>query len=70
MFMARFRELLDAELPDVAAALEAAGALRFNRMLEMPVSITGGRRRGDERFEQLTGRRPMVEATIARVAER
>ena len=32
MFMPRFRELLDAELPDVAAALEAAGALRFNRM--------------------------------------
>ena len=46
MFMSRFRELLDAELPDVAAALEEAGALRFNRMLEMPVSITGGRRRG------------------------
>ena len=70
MFMSRFRELLDAELPDVAAALEAAGALRFNRMLEMPVSITGGRRRGDERFEQLTGRRPMVEATIGRAADR
>ena len=47
-----------------------AGALRFNRMVEMPVAITGGRRRGDERFAQLTGRRPMVEAAIARAAAR
>ena len=68
--MARFRELLDVELPDVAAVLQVVGVLRFNRMIEMPVSITGGRRRGDERFEQLTGRRPVIEAAIARVAER
>ena len=70
LFMARFRELLDVELPDVGGALEAAGALRFNRVVEMPASITGGRRRGDERFEQLTGRRPMVEAVLARVGRR
>ena len=69
MFMARFRELLELELSDVGVALEDAGALRFNRVLEMPESISGGRRRGDERFDQLTGRRPMVEATLARAAD-
>ena len=69
MFMARFRELLELELSDVGAALEDAGALRFNRVLEMPESISGGRRRGDERFDQLTGRRPMVEAVLARAAD-
>ena len=31
----------------------------------MPAPMTGGFRPGDERFEQITGRRPMVEATLA-----
>ena len=69
LFMARFRELLDTELSDVARALEDAGALRCNRIAELPERITGGFRRDDRRFEQLTGRRPMVEATIARAAD-
>jgi 2-polyprenyl-6-methoxyphenol hydroxylase-like FAD-dependent oxidoreductase len=67
-FLPRFRELLDAELPDVRAALLAEGALRTNRMAEMPVAITGGFRPDDARFEQVTGRRPMFEATFARAA--
>ena len=69
-FLPRFRELLDAELPDVRSALEAEGALRTNRMAEMPVEITGGFRPDDARFEQITGRRPMVEATFAQLAAR
>jgi 2-polyprenyl-6-methoxyphenol hydroxylase-like FAD-dependent oxidoreductase len=69
-FLPRFRELLDAELPDVRCALEGEGALRANRMAEMPESITGGFRPDDARFEQITGRRPMVEATFAQVAAR
>ena len=64
----RCRELLETELPDVAIALEEAGALRANRLLELPAELTGGCRPGDERFEQLTGRRPMVEATLAALA--
>jgi 2-polyprenyl-6-methoxyphenol hydroxylase-like FAD-dependent oxidoreductase len=67
-FLPRFREILDAELPDVRAELVAEGALVTNRMAEMPVAITGGFRPDDARFEQVTGRRPMVEATFARVA--
>ena len=69
-FLPRFRELLDAELPDVRSALEGEGALRANRMAEMPESITGGFRPEDARFEQITGRRPMVEATFAQLADR
>jgi 2-polyprenyl-6-methoxyphenol hydroxylase-like FAD-dependent oxidoreductase len=69
-FLPRFRQLLDAELPDVPSALDAAGALRTNRMAEMPAALTGGFRPDDTRFEQVTGRRPMVEATFARLAAR
>jgi 2-polyprenyl-6-methoxyphenol hydroxylase-like FAD-dependent oxidoreductase len=69
-FLPRFRELLDAELPDVRAELVAEGALVTNRMAEMPVAITGGFRPEDARFEQITGRRPMFEAVFARQAAR
>jgi 2-polyprenyl-6-methoxyphenol hydroxylase-like FAD-dependent oxidoreductase len=69
-FLPLFRSLLDAELPDVPPALHAEGALRTNRMAEMPTAITGGFRPEDARFEQVTGRRPMVEATFARLAAR
>jgi 2-polyprenyl-6-methoxyphenol hydroxylase-like FAD-dependent oxidoreductase len=69
-FLPRFRQILDAELPDLASALDDEGALRSNRMREMPVELTGGFRPGDECFEQITGRRPMVEATFARLAAR
>jgi 2-polyprenyl-6-methoxyphenol hydroxylase-like FAD-dependent oxidoreductase len=69
-FLPRFRELLDAELPDVTVALEADGAARLNRLLDLPTAVTGGARPGDERFESVTGRRPMVEATLARLVDR
>jgi 2-polyprenyl-6-methoxyphenol hydroxylase-like FAD-dependent oxidoreductase len=67
-FLPRFREVLEAELPDVAAALEADGALRWNPVALMPESRNGGLRPGDERYAVLTGRRPMVESTIAGIA--
>jgi flavin-dependent dehydrogenase len=70
LFLARFRELAAVELPDVLTELDANGALRFNPLVELPAEVTGGRRPGDERFELLTGRRPMVEATLARLAAR
>jgi 2-polyprenyl-6-methoxyphenol hydroxylase-like FAD-dependent oxidoreductase len=68
-FLPRFRAVLEAELPDVADALTAAGALRFNPIAEVPAAISGGWRPGDERFTTLTGRRPMVEAVIAGLVE-
>jgi 2-polyprenyl-6-methoxyphenol hydroxylase-like FAD-dependent oxidoreductase len=70
VLLPRLREILDDTLPDVIDALITDGAVRTNRMTELPATITGGIRPGDQRFEQVIGRRPMVEATLARVADR
>jgi 2-polyprenyl-6-methoxyphenol hydroxylase-like FAD-dependent oxidoreductase len=69
LFLCRYREILERELPEVAKAIERDGARRFNPVLEAPDSMTGGTRPGDERFEMLTGRRAMVERSVASVAE-
>ena len=68
-FLPRFRQIVEAELPDVADALDADGVLRFNPVMSAPDFVTGGYQDGDERFEAMTGRRPMVEAAFARVAD-
>lgn len=65
---ARFRHLLEAELPDVIDHLVAAGALRYNVLAALPAAISGGIRDGDDRYAVLTGRRPMLEAVVARTA--
>ena len=70
LFLARFREILERELPEVAAALERDGALRLNPMTSAPDAFTGGHRDGDGRYEMLSGRRAMVERSVASVAER
>jgi 2-polyprenyl-6-methoxyphenol hydroxylase-like FAD-dependent oxidoreductase len=65
---AKFRHLLEAELPDVAAGLVDAGALRYDIVAHLPESVSGGRRAGDDRFVTLTARRPVLEAVVARAA--
>ena len=70
LFAARWRQVIEAELPEVAAALDAAGGLRSNPVAGAPGHVTGGWRDGDERFEMLTARRPVVEAVLAEVASR
>jgi 2-polyprenyl-6-methoxyphenol hydroxylase-like FAD-dependent oxidoreductase len=67
-FLPRFRQLVDRELPTVAAALDRAGALRFNVIEGIPAEMTGRHRTGDDDFEVLTGRRPVVESAIAGAA--
>jgi 2-polyprenyl-6-methoxyphenol hydroxylase-like FAD-dependent oxidoreductase len=69
-FLARFRILLEAELPEVLPALNAAGALRLNPVAEAPEFVTGGPEPGDEELLLVTGRRPVMEAAIAAVAAR
>jgi 2-polyprenyl-6-methoxyphenol hydroxylase-like FAD-dependent oxidoreductase len=66
----RGREVLETSLPDVAAALEAAGALRFDTLGLMPPTIADrAPRPGDERFVTLTARRPVIEMVVGRAAE-
>ncbi len=67
-FLPRFRQIVEAELPDVVAALDADGVLRQNPIDGMPDEMRGSRRPDDDRFEVLTGRRPMVEAAFGRTA--
>jgi 2-polyprenyl-6-methoxyphenol hydroxylase-like FAD-dependent oxidoreductase len=69
-FLPRFRLQMERELPEVIPALEAAGALRHNRVTALPAAVSGGFWPGDERFDMVTGRRPPVEAVLAALAER
>jgi flavin-dependent dehydrogenase len=69
-FLARYRSLLDAELPEVAEALGAAGAIRLNTVLGAPEELRGPARETDGAFECISGRRCVVEATVAAVAAR
>lgn len=63
--LARFRSVADAELPGLVDDLAAAGALRANPIVRMPDEVTGGPQPGDDRFELVTARRPLVEAVVA-----
>jgi len=66
----RGRAVLEEELPDVAAALAAAGALRFDVLSVMPPTIDDrAARPGDERFTTLIARRPILEYVLGRAAE-
>jgi glycine/D-amino acid oxidase-like deaminating enzyme len=47
-FLAGFRSVVDAELPEVSGALRAAGALRLNVIGDAPREMTGGWRDGDD----------------------
>jgi len=64
------RAVLDSELPDVAAALSAAGAARLDLLDSMPPMIADrARREDDERFVTLTARRPVLEQVLASSAQ-
>ncbi len=68
-FLARFRQIVETELPGVAEQLKGEGALRLDLINDVvPTSISGGWQDGDERFELITGRRPFVESVLARAA--
>jgi 2-polyprenyl-6-methoxyphenol hydroxylase-like FAD-dependent oxidoreductase len=66
-FQPRYRELMDANVPEVVAALLDAGALVVNPFRDAPAEVTGGFREGDDRHDAVTARRPVAEAAIAQV---
>jgi 2-polyprenyl-6-methoxyphenol hydroxylase-like FAD-dependent oxidoreductase len=68
IFLPRFRELLEAELPDAVREFDDLGAIRYNPFELIPAEVTGGLQPGDERFTFLTARRPIGETALARAA--
>jgi 2-polyprenyl-6-methoxyphenol hydroxylase-like FAD-dependent oxidoreductase len=66
-FQPRFRVIVEDELPEVAEALDRAGALRFNPVLAAPAALAAGTCPGDEAFTVLTARRPVIESVLAQV---
>ena len=60
------------ELPQVAEQLLELGGEPVNSLdaARWPEAVRGGRRPGDERFDTVAARRPLVEAALALVAER
>jgi len=66
----RWHAQMALELPDVLAELMAAGGLTVNMLALLPESIRGPIRQGDERFDTMTARRPVLEAVVASAAGR
>jgi len=57
-----------AELPEAAEAVLGAGAARVNSLTSLPPELRGEIRDGDERFDTVTARRPVLEAAMATAA--
>jgi 2-polyprenyl-6-methoxyphenol hydroxylase-like FAD-dependent oxidoreductase len=66
----RWRTLMQHELPAVLEQVIVFGGTRLNVFDELPTDLTGGRRDGDERFDTVTARRPILEAAVTAVAQR
>jgi 2-polyprenyl-6-methoxyphenol hydroxylase-like FAD-dependent oxidoreductase len=67
---ARVRHLLDAELPDVRDEILACGGVRYSILDSLLFGLDDtSPRDGDDRFETVTARRPILESAFARVAE-
>jgi 2-polyprenyl-6-methoxyphenol hydroxylase-like FAD-dependent oxidoreductase len=64
-FLSRFRQVIESELPQLRDGLVQAGAVTYNALSNIPDEMKGGVRPDDERFDVITGRRPMVEAVTA-----
>jgi flavin-dependent dehydrogenase len=69
-FLARYRGLLDSELPEVKNALAAAGGVCLNPVLDAPEELRGAAREQDGAVECISGRRCVVEAAVTSVADR
>jgi 2-polyprenyl-6-methoxyphenol hydroxylase-like FAD-dependent oxidoreductase len=69
-FLARFHQIVKAELPELLGRFEEVGALRLNAARDpMPESIEDrSPRENDEQFDIITGRRPVFEWVIADAA--
>ena len=70
IMLPRWHAEMRSELPAVIDELAAAGATRFNVLQALPATWSGGPQPGDDRFDTVTARRPVIEAVLAQVAAR
>lgn len=70
IMLPRWRMLMERELPEVTGQVEVLGGTRVNMVGVLPVERTGGLRDGDERFETMAARRPVLEGAVAAAAAR
>jgi 2-polyprenyl-6-methoxyphenol hydroxylase-like FAD-dependent oxidoreductase len=68
-FLARYHRIVATELPRLLAQMRRDGALESNVMRTTPDFVTGGWRDGDERYDMITGRRPVMERAVAAAAD-
>ncbi|SHN44706.1 FAD-dependent oxidoreductase [Cryptosporangium aurantiacum] len=68
----RWRALIEQDLPDVLGELLERGGRRYNLLAEgvWPIEAGSSHRTGDERFDVVGARRPILEAAVAAAASR
>ncbi len=66
----RWHAVMSDDLPEVLDELRAAGGTPMNMAGLLPPALRGPGRAGDDRFDTLTARRPVLEAALAAVAAR
>jgi 2-polyprenyl-6-methoxyphenol hydroxylase-like FAD-dependent oxidoreductase len=69
LFASRYRSIMETELPDVLDTLVGAGAVRWNPLDHLPVSLRGPDRPEDGALDAVTARRVVVESVLARTAD-
>jgi 2-polyprenyl-6-methoxyphenol hydroxylase-like FAD-dependent oxidoreductase len=69
LMLPRWWAQMQAEAPELWPLLRAAGARRFNTVTSLPEKARGPVLDGDDRFEALAARRPVLETAMAAVAE-
>ncbi len=68
LMLPRWRHEIERELPEALDALWGAGAARVNLLHLRSEAVTHGWRPGDEQFDTVAARRPVLEAVIGRLA--
>jgi 2-polyprenyl-6-methoxyphenol hydroxylase-like FAD-dependent oxidoreductase len=69
IMLPRWTAVMQRELPEVLDQLRILGGEPVNILHMNPRAATGGWQAGDEEFETLTARRPVLETAVARVAQ-
>lgn len=68
LMLPRWTAEMARELPELLERLVADGAAKINTLHLQPERVTHGWRPGDEAFDTVTARRPVLEATLSRLA--